>query len=447
MRDYIVLAIVFLSVPLAVLSPYYGLLVWSWLAYFNPHRYGWGIARDFPVALVIAIPTIVGMLFAKKNKHTVTRESSLLLLLWAWFAFTTIYISYVPVFAGHVVDAQFHLREISKILLMTIATILLVTNRDKLHIMVMVIAGSFGFRALIAAIFFIQTAGQYRIWGPDGTFIADNNDFGLALNMSIPLLFFLAQDEPRKWIRVCLRVLTVGTIISVIGTYSRGGALGLAVVIGALLMKSRHKVLSVFVVAAGLFLVVGMSSNEWKGRMDDFMHGKMDQSAESRLATWHGGWRLALDYPLTGGGFDAYPDGNLMVRYIPGSRLDTAFKGPHSIYLQMLGEQGFVGLGLFLALLISCFAALRKIRRAARRYDALKWAVPYTQMFEVSLLAYTVSGATLGRAYFDFMYQIIACVIVLKILFEREYHMLGTEDASGTPEVYEESFLAGAAIA
>jgi probable O-glycosylation ligase (exosortase A-associated) len=212
-------------------------------------------------------------------------------------------------------------------------------------------------------------------------------------------------------------------------------------------MKSRHKVLSVFVVAAGLFLVVGMSSNEWKGRMDDFMHGKMDQSAESRLATWHGGWRLALDYPLTGGGFDAYPDGNLMVRYIPGSRLDTAFKGPHSIYLQMLGEQGFVGLGLFLALLISCFAALRKIRRAARRYDALKWAVPYTQMFEVSLLAYTVSGATLGRAYFDFMYQIIACVIVLKILFEREYHMLGTEDASGTPEVYEESFLAGAAIA
>ena len=39
MRDYIVLAIVFLSAPMALISPYYGVLVWSWLAYFNPHRY------------------------------------------------------------------------------------------------------------------------------------------------------------------------------------------------------------------------------------------------------------------------------------------------------------------------------------------------------------------------------------------------------------------------
>ncbi len=447
MRDIIVLAIVAGSAPLALFSPYYGVLVWTWISYFNPHRYAWGIARDFPVALLIAIPTIVGMLFAEKNKRTITRESMLLVMLWIWFGITTLYISYVPAFAGHVGDAQFHFREICKILLMTVATILLVTNKDKLYIMAMVIAGSFGVRAFIAALFDIKTGAQDKNWGPDGTFIADNNDFGLALNMSIPFLFFLAQGEPRKWLRVSLRVLMVATIISVIGTYSRGGALGLAVVIAALLMKSRHKMLSAFVVAAGLFAVLSMSSNEWKDRMDDFAHGQLDQSAESRLATWHGGWRLAMDYPITGGGFDAYPDGSLMARYIPGSGPETAFKGPHSIYFQMLGEQGFVGLGLFLSLLFACFATLRKIRKAAKHYEALWWAAPYAEMFEVSLLAYIVSGATLGRAYFDFMYQIIACVIVLKILFERECHRLVAEEAGAAPELYEDSMLAGAAIA
>ena len=57
MRDYFILAIILLSAPAALFSPYYGVLVWSWIAYFNPHRYGWGIAHDAPVALIIAIPT------------------------------------------------------------------------------------------------------------------------------------------------------------------------------------------------------------------------------------------------------------------------------------------------------------------------------------------------------------------------------------------------------
>ena len=57
MRDLIVLAIVFLSVPIALFRPYYGVLVWVWIAYFNPHRFTWTYAYNFPVAMTIAIPT------------------------------------------------------------------------------------------------------------------------------------------------------------------------------------------------------------------------------------------------------------------------------------------------------------------------------------------------------------------------------------------------------
>jgi hypothetical protein len=90
----------------------------------------------------------------------------------------------------------------------------------------------------------------------------------------------------------------------------------------------------------------------------------------------------------------------------------------------MLGEQGLVGLGLFLALLGTCYMTTRKLGKAARRSPQVEWARPYSDMFQVTLLAYMSNGATLGRAYFDFFYQVVACVIILKILVQRDRRSL-----------------------
>ena len=53
---------------------------------------------------------------------------------------------------------------------------------------------------------------------------------------------------------------------------------------------------------------------------------------------------LALDRPLVGGGFDPYT-AEVFRRYLPDyDRIHAA----HSIYFQVLGEHGFVGLALFI---------------------------------------------------------------------------------------------------
>ncbi len=437
MRDYLVLAIIFASVPVALVSPYYGILVWTWLAYFNPHRYAWGMARDFPVAIVIALPTLVGTIFAAKNRNFLTRESLILCALWAWFATTTVYVLITPAFAGHAADAQRHLAEVSKILLMTFVTILLVVSREKLRLLVLVIIASFGLRALVGAIFFIATGGQYKIWGPEGTFLADNNDFALGLNMTIPMFVYFARSEPRRWLRVIVNILLVCVVICVIGTYSRGGLIGLAVVTLALMVKSRRKAVSVFLVAVGVFCLLMFASLQWKERMGDFLHGDLDESAESRLTVWQAGWNLARAYPLTGGGFDVYTDPSVIVRYLPSDRQDTVLHGPHSIYFQILGEQGFVGLALFLLLLAACYVRLRKLRRAAARFQNLSWISPYANMFEISILAFMFNGATLGRAYFDYFFEIVACVVVADLLYRRAFSEVWSQkqSASGVDSV------------
>jgi len=427
-RDVIVIAIILLAAPVALFNAYFGVLMWTWIAYFNPHRYAWGFAsHGFQPALIIAIPTLMGALIAPKNLRILTRETVLLAGLWLWFALTTCYIFFVPEFAGHTTEATLHLVEVSKIMLMTFVSILLVTSKKRLRLLVLFILASFGFRAMFAAIFYIKTGGQYQIFGPTGSFLEDNNDFALALNMTIPMFYFMARAEPRLWMRVGLRLLMVCVIISVVGTYSRGGLVGLGVITLAIVAKSRQKIIGLVLVSIAILCVLMFTTEAWKGRMSGFLEGNLDESAYARLIAWGGGWNLALQYPATGGGFDVFTDEGVFPQFVP-PKLRGALYGKihklhssHSIYFQMLGEQGFVGLGLFIALLFSSFLTLRRLRKQARVHKEVEWVVPYTHMFQVSLLAYMTNGATLGRAYFDFFYEIIAFVIILKILVARQF--------------------------
>jgi probable O-glycosylation ligase (exosortase A-associated) len=423
-RDTLVIAIVLSSAPVSLFSPYFGILMWTWIAYFNPHRYTWGATRYgfFQPAVIIAIPTLAGVLFAPKNTRIFTRETILLTALWFWFAVTTFYINFVPEFANHIPDATLHLEDVSKILLMTFVTILLVNSQKKFRLLVLVILGSFGLRALAAAIWYLRTGGQFIVWGPEGSFLYDNNDFGLALNMTIPMFFFMARAEPKLWMRVGLRLLMVCVVICVVGTYSRGALLGLATVTLAMVAKSRQKIFGLLFVSIAALCVFTFTTNVWRDRMHNFLEGNLDASAYSRLVAWGGGWNLAMAYPITGGGFDVYTDELIFPVFVPVSLRGALYgkihhlHSSHSIYFQMLGEQGFVGLGLFLLLLLSCFASLRELRKRVKNNPQVEWVEPYTHMFEVTLLAYMINGATLGRAYFDFFYQIVALVIILRIL-------------------------------
>ena len=260
MRDVLVLSIVLGSVPICFVNPYFGVLMWYWITYFNPHRFTWGIAYGFPVALVVAAPTLAGLLFTRKAIRSLgIRESLLLMLLWVWFAFTYIHAQGIPLFADNMADAAYEMSHVSKILLITFAMVLVVTTKERLRGLMLVTAGSLGLLAVKGALFGLRTAGDSRVWGPPDSFLADNNAFGLALNMCLPLLFFLARDEKRRWLRVSLRVMFLCTIVVVLLTYSRGALLGLAVVLTAIIFKSRHRVAGVVVALFAAFLVLSFA--------------------------------------------------------------------------------------------------------------------------------------------------------------------------------------------
>jgi probable O-glycosylation ligase (exosortase A-associated) len=274
-------------------------------------------------------------------------------------------------------------------------------------------------------LFGARTGGENRVWGPPESFLADNNDLALATNMALPILFFLAAEEKRRWLKLLLRIAFVCGIFSVLLSYSRGGLLGLVLVLTALALTSRHKILTGAFILICAVLVFSYAPGKWMERMGGAYHGDIDRSARGRLNAWEFAIVLTQHYPLTGGGFETFtPD--LFQRYTP----DLFFAGPHSIYFQTLGEQGYVGLLLFLGLLMSCWVSLWRMARQANRMPSLRWAGLYAYMLGASLLAYMVSGAFLPRAYFDFFYTLVATLIIAKVICQREIAELSVQKES-----------------
>lgn len=422
MRDIAVTLVILGALPFCLRSPWIGILVWSWFGYMNPHRLAWGFARDLPFAMAVAIAVMVGIVLGRDPERRPlpwVRETWLLFGLWAIFAATTL----VALYPG---EAWPQLSKVSKVLLFTFITILFFQTRERLRYLVLVIALSLGFYGLKSTPFVFLTGGAFRVEGPTGTFIGGNTGLGLALDMALPLLFYAARGEERVWLKRLLWAAFACSILGVLFTYSRGALLGLVVVLLMLFMRAKRRVVAIGVLAALALAMMMFAPEQWFGRVRTLENVEEDASARSRLVSWRLAWELAIDRPLTGGGFWALPHAEIYRRYLrhlSEEELEVATRKPHSahsIYFAVLGDHGFPGLAFFVALLISCFLSIRALRREARDRPEMAWVLPYCAMIQVSLMAYAISGAFLTQSYFDLFYHLVAFVIVLKAIVVRE---------------------------
>ncbi len=139
MRDLIVTAIVFGLLPMALSRPHVGLYLYSWLSYMNPHKMAWGFATSMPFAYIVAITTLISVFTSKEPKYMPwTREMTILLMYVLWMSVTTYFALYSNL-------AWEQLQKVLKIQIMIFLTPLVITNRQRLHGLVWIIALSLGF--------------------------------------------------------------------------------------------------------------------------------------------------------------------------------------------------------------------------------------------------------------------------------------------------------------
>lgn len=404
-RDFIVIGFIFCSVPFCLTSPFFGGLMWTWIAFMNPHRLAWGYARyQLSPAVLVAIPTLIGFVLSKEVKRLPRNYGAYALItLWVLMSLSTL--------GAHDSSAAMAAwSDRTKMFVMALVIVMLTTTHERLRMVLLVATLSIGFYGFKGGIFALVNGGRFLVHGPENTFIEDNNALALALNMILPTLVFLANDVSQRSLALALRVTAGLSIFAIISTHSRGGLLGLLTVVTLMFIKSGRKLTAVAVAAVGLFAVLAFVPEEWTERMET-IESHSDGSAVSRLNAWTLAWRLALARPLLGWGPQAMEDDNLYDRYYPDSptRNDV-----HSSYFQILSEGGFTTFFVWMSLLVWCFVALQRAGRSVRGSPDLQWIVHYAAALQVSLAAYAVSGMFLEMAYFDLIYHVVGGAIVVQ---------------------------------
>lgn len=408
MRDILVTLIVLASLPLILRSPVNGALMWVWISVMNPHTQGWGFATQFPFAFVIALVTLFSMLFTSEPRKMPWTPVSLTLLAFViWMNLTLPFSLYFETSLGQWV-------KVMKIMFMTFVCMMLIKSREDIHRLIWVLAVSLGYYGIKGGIFTVRNGGGERVWGPDGTFIGDNNAIALALIMIIPLMFYLHQNTARRWLRHGLIGAMLLSALAALGSYSRGGFLAIAAMGAFMWFKSGKKAAmgGALVCAAPLLLL--FMPQRWTNRMDSIGDYAMDSSAQGRINAWGMAFNLARDR-FFGGGFEIY-DPAVFAMYAA-NPLDV--HAAHSIYFQVLGEHGFVGLALYLLLGWLTWRSAAWIIGQAEPVAGLRWAASLATMIQTSLVGFFVGGAFLSLVYFDMPYYLMGAIVATRILVEQ----------------------------
>jgi putative inorganic carbon (HCO3(-)) transporter len=409
MRDYLLFALIAGLLPFILRRPVIGVLAYTWISVMNPHRLTYGAAYDFPFAAVLAGTTFVGLILTREpRRFPFTPVIFTLITFLAWMTVTS-------VFAAYPDPAWQEWNQVLKTVLMAMVAVLALNSKKDINAFAWVLGLSLGFYGLKGGLFTLLSGGSSNVFGPQGTNIGDNNDLALALVMTLPIIWYLHLQSTKRWLRLSLKCLALFTLIGAVGTYSRGSLLAGAAMLFFLWLKSGHKLRNGALLAIVPLVVFVLMPGKWFDRMESISEYKTDGSAMGRINAWQFAINVAKEN-FMGGGFRNFTPEMFLV-YAPDPQ---DFHAPHSIYFQVLGNHGVVGLALFSLLMVFAWRAGTHINRVCKGTTGLKWSADLAAMLQVSLVGYAVGGAFLSLAYFDLYYDVIALLVALQKLISQK---------------------------
>lgn len=404
LRDLALFVLLTIIVVMVWKRPFVGALGWVLFGVMNPHRMAWGAAYDFPFAAVIAAVTLLALLISPASKKPKGGAAAAVLLMFlAWNCITTM-------FAFNPDPSWDYLSRVFKVFLMTFVLMMVMQTRRDVILLVATLALSLSFFGTKGGVFVMATGGNFMVNGPPDSPMEGNNSLGVGLTMVIPLLYFLLQQADNKWLRRALMASMVLCAISVLGSYSRGAMLGIMAMSALMWWRGRNKLTILAVVATLAVVAVPAMPDRWFSKMDTLEHYDKDESAMFRLYAWETAYNIAKDKFPVAGGFE-WESPMASMKYSP---LPTLVLVPHSIYFQVIGSQGFIGLALFLTFWVLVWCQCGWLRHHCRDRPDLAWGRTLGSMVQVSIAGYAVGGAFLDLAFWDLPYYLYAAVASAK---------------------------------
>lgn len=409
-----------LFLALGLKRPFVWVLAYIYIDVVAPQKIAWAILPSIPISLIVFTAAFGGWVLADaKQDSRFTLRQAIILVLLAYCGLTTLT-------ADFPVEAAAKWSWVWKALVF--ALFLPLTLRTRLRIeavaLVMVLAA-----ASIIITGGIKTAlggggyGSLRLLVDDNTGLYEGSIISCVAVAIIPLILWLAKHGtvfPSDWrVKLFAAALIFACLLIPVGTQARTGLICIAVLCAIALRTAKRRFLYMGLMGAAALFAVPFLPQSFTERMSTIENHQSDRSASTRIAVWQWTWEYAQDHPF-GGGFDAYRSNKIRYKATPEKGADPAAdpeslyvtdesRAYHSSYFEMLGEQGFVGLFIWLWLHALGLWQMERIRRRwkGRTGAGREWQAPLAGALQQAQIVYLVGSLFVGIAFQPFVFMLI----------------------------------------
>lgn len=415
---------------LSTSAPFVATLGYVWVDTFRPQEVAYIVLNQIPVAMLMGGIAIGGYLaMDRRSPPRMSKQTALQIALLVWINLTMIW-AQVPSAAWDKWDWAFKT--------LAFATFIPLVIRSRVQIeafaqtYVFSLAANFvpfGLKTLISGGGYGSNLGLAQ----GNTGLAEGGLLSTVCLMAVPLALYLAKHSqliPRlRFMPLAYWFVAALAVVTAIGTYERSAIVGLVVLGIYLWTRSRHKVGFGIVAGIVVCLLVYSTSSAWNERVSTIGNYEKENSAYTRVMVWKWTVEFTATHPF-GGGFQTYLIDHIELPAMGGQPASEQFgRAFHSIYFEMLGEQGYPGLIIFLLITGITFIQLRRLAKRARVYPELEWVAGLSDALQSGLAVFMTSGAFVGIAFQPMYWYFIAMSISLNA------YMWRVENQQAKPEI------------
>lgn len=440
MRDLMFLGGFLVLLSLAFRNTFIAYLIWGWTGLIAIDNYLFGFMASIKLNFTFALITFAVILLKKDTERGTIPFNATVVLFILFFLQGSL--SAIFAYEGNRLNWFLYDRFWKEILFAFIMPLVIV-KRYRIHAFVLVMCLGMGFHGLIDGLKFFASGGSHLVRG----FVkfGDNNHFAVMLVMAIPLLLYMSSYAKHPLLRLGALAAAIITIAAVIGTHSRGGFVAMTAVALWLVLTSRKRLPALTVFIAGVIFVVAIAPSAWTQRMETIQEAEQDSSFMTRVEAWQVSSAIALHNPVLGGGFhavatqpvwDRFKGQQGLLGFVDVGFVSDVFRAAHSIYFEVLGDMGFLGFFIFMALLLNALKNSIQINRMAKQGGLdLEWAVDLSRSLAATIFAFMVGGLTVSIAYTEFIYMAVMLMEVLKQEVKRQLQAKTLSVATPLPEI------------
>ena len=414
--------------------PFLFVLAYAYIDILAPQKVSWGFLQSIPISLIAFIGAVTAWAAAddKTGLRFSPRQFLLLLLL--------IYCGLTTRSADFPEEALDKWSWVWKALVFALFLPLTVRTRLRIEALALTMVLSLACIVIGGGIKTIASGGggygTLRLLVNDNTGIYEGSTLSMVAVATIPLIVWLARFgtifPPGKLVTLFALALGFACCLIPIGTQTRTGLICLAILTVLALRQVKRPLLYIGVIAGLASAAVPFLPQSYLDRMNTIENHKSDQSASTRMAVWKWTIEFAKTHPF-GGGFDAFRQNAVSYDTIKAEnagdnntaieteRIEEKARAYHSGYFEMLGEQGYPGLAMWLLLHVSGLLQLELLqRRLRKKTDALSRSDRSLALaLQSGHCVYMFGALFVGIAFQPFIFMLIGLQIALAMQVSR----------------------------